>query len=357
MTQPAVPTQHSTAPLALDQALVASSNGSSEQQPGGLAIIPGLFWAFRLYADGDAESLNVDRPIESTHGGWLWLHFNLNDVRGNAWIASAELPAPARTLLLSADNYSQLHATDSCVFGVFADLVRGLGGAGNEIGFLRFAMTEGLLISGRRHPLNAIESVRQAIESGRRLPHVAGLLEMIVEHVALGIERTADGLSDELDEVEEALALNQLTDHRARLGRVRRTSVRIHRQLLGMRTLFHRFEREGIELKTPLQLAASKLAQRLDGLDHDIVEMRDRAYLLQEEISAKLAEETNRQLNLLTIVTTLLLPPTLVTGVFGMNTKGLPLTDVESGFLWAMALIIASSGAVYLLIKRMGILR
>jgi len=87
MTQPAVPTQHSTAPLALDQALVASSNGSSEQQPGGLAIIPGLFWAFRLYADGDAESLNVDRPIESTHGGWLWLHFNLNDVRGNAWIA------------------------------------------------------------------------------------------------------------------------------------------------------------------------------------------------------------------------------------------------------------------------------
>jgi len=267
------------------------------------------------------------------------------------------LPAPARTLLLSADNYSQLHATDSCVFGVFADLVRGLGGAGNEIGFLRFAMTEGLLISGRRHPLNAIESVRQAIESGRRLPHVAGLLEMIVEHVALGIERTADGLSDELDEVEEALALNQLTDHRARLGRVRRTSVRIHRQLLGMRTLFHRFEREGIELKTPLQLAASKLAQRLDGLDHDIVEMRDRAYLLQEEISAKLAEETNRQLNLLTIVTTLLLPPTLVTGVFGMNTKGLPLTDVESGFLWAMALIIASSGAVYLLIKRMGILR
>ncbi len=43
-------------------------------------------------------------------------------------------------------------------------------------------------------------------------------------------------------------------------------------------------------------------------------------------------------------MTTLLLPPTLVTGIFGMNTKGLPLTDVESGFLWAAGLMIGASG-------------
>jgi zinc transporter len=106
-----------------------------------------------------------------------------------------------------------------------------------------------------------------------------------------------------------------------------------------------------------LRLAAGKLSQRLDALDHDIVEFRDRARLLQEEISAATAAQSNRALNILTIITTVILPPTLVTGVFGMNTKGLPFTENPDGFLWALALMLASAIAVYVLMKRIGALK
>jgi len=104
-------------------------------------------------------------------------------------------------------------------------------------------------------------------------------------------------------------------------------------------------------------LQAGKLAQRLDGLDHDIIELRERSRLLEEEIHFKLEEESNRHLHTLSIVTTLLLPPTLITGVFGMNTKGLPLTDVETGFLWAAALMVGSVALAYFFMRRMGIFR
>jgi len=100
-----------------------------------------------------------------------------------------------------------------------------------------------------------------------------------------------------------------------------------------------------------------QLAQRLDGLDHDIIELRERSRLLEEEIHFKLEEESNRHLHTLSIVTTLLLPPTLITGVFGMNTKGLPLTDVETGFLWAAALMVGSVALAYFFMRRMGIFR
>jgi zinc transporter len=40
-----------------------------------------------------------------------------------------------------------------------------------------------------------------------------------------------------------------------------------------------------------------------------------------------------------------------------MNTKGLPLTDVESGFLWAALLIVVSSISAYLVMKRIGLIR
>jgi zinc transporter len=134
--------------------------------------------------------------------------------------------------------------------------------------------------------------------------------------------------------------------------------VRLHRQLSGLRVLFHRLEQKNTDNLSPeLRLQAGKLAQRLDGLDHDIVELRERSRLLEEEIRFKAEEESNRHLHALSVVTTMLLPPTLVTGIFGMNTKGLPLTDVETGFLWAAALMIGSSGLAYLIMRRLGIVK
>jgi zinc transporter len=85
--------------------------------------------------------------------------------------------------------------------------------------------------------------------------------------------------------------------------------------------------------------------------------LRERSRLLEEEIHFKMEEESNRHLHTLSIVTTLLLPPTLVTGIFGMNTKGLPLTDTETGFLWAAAIMAGAAGAAYLVMRRSGIVK
>ena len=56
---------------------------------------------------------------------------------------------------------------------------------------------------------------------------------------------------------------------------------------------------------------------------------------MQDELNAILNLETNDRLYVLTVVTTLLLPATFVTGFFGMNTKGLLFGDNEDGTLYA----------------------
>lgn len=199
----------------------------------------------------------------------------------------------------------------------------------------------------------------KAIErGGQRLPSVAALLELIVEHVASAVDRLADKLSAELDKIEEGLCRGVGGDFRQELGRSRRTGVRLHRQLSGLRSLFHRMERDESEHVNPrLQIAAGKIAQRLDALDHDVVEIRDRARLLQDEVGVATAEESNRALRLLTILTTLILPPTLVAGAFGMNLKGIPFAEDAYGFWWGAAVMFGSMAAVYLLIRWIGALR
>ena len=323
------------------------------------AAIPGLVWAFRLHSDGSAEPLPIDAPIEITHDGRLWLHFNLTDARARAWLLVASVPPLARDLLLSKDNYQQLHTSDSCVYGVFSDLVRDIDTATEETGFLRFAMTERLLISGRHQALCAVDATRRILEGGHRVENVAALLEKIVDEVADTMDRMADKIGTEIDDIEERILADEAkSDMRGNLGRLRRTCVRLHRQLAGLRVLFHRLEQKNTDNLNPaLRLQASKLAQRLDGLDHDVVELRERSRLLEEELRFKTEEESNRHLHALSIVTTMLLPPTLVTGIFGMNTKGLPLTDVETGFLWAAGLMVGAAGLAYLVMRRLGIVK
>ncbi|HEY0234273.1 MAG TPA: transporter [Afipia sp.] len=322
--------------------------------------IPGLIWAFRIHDDGSSEPLDVDKPVDLRHDGLLWLHFNLADVRALQWLMAAdfELPPAAKALLLSQDNFQQIHAAEHSVYGVIADLVRAIDRPTEETGFLRFIMTERLLVSGRIHALCSVDATRRVLEGGQRINSAAGLLETIVEYVAETMERIADTIEEELDTLEERVLSEDTVDLRKDLGKLRRTCVRLHRQLSGLRFTFHRLEQQDSEaLKPALRLRAGKLAQRLDGLDHAVVEMRERSRLLQEELQLKIEEQSNKSLHLLSVLTALLLPPTLVTGIFGMNTKGLPLTDVEEGFLVASVLIIASSALAYFIMKRLGIVR
>src|SRR5215475_497907 len=172
--------------------------------------IPGLVWAFRLHHDGRAEALPIDQPIEPGHDGRLWLHFNLTDGRVRSWIADSTLPQLARELLLSNDTFQQLHVIDHCVYGVFSDLVRDIDSATEETAFLRFAMTEHLLISGRHQALCSADATRRVLEGGYRVDNVAHLLEKIVDEVADTLDRMADKLGQEIDDIEERILADEV---------------------------------------------------------------------------------------------------------------------------------------------------
>lgn len=318
---------------------------------------PGLISAFRLHADGMTEELRPPADLLDRREANLWLHFDLSDARTPATLRSiGELPPRALAFLLAIDDHQQLHAEGGYIFGVVADLVRDLTGATDEVGLLRFVLTEHMLVSVRRHPLTAVEATRLALRGGRKVASAAALLETVVEHVIDAADRYAAEMGRDLDRIEDQILLTEVKDERQTLGRVRRIAVRLHRQLGGLRTLFQRVERERDADQPALGLAAGRLSQRLDDLDHEIVALRDRAHLLQEEVSMKVAERTNNHLQVLAVVTTLFLPPTLLAGIFGMNLGGLPMGEDPGGFWWGVALIGASALVVFFILRMLGIL-
>jgi zinc transporter len=324
-----------------------------------LRVVPGLVWAFRFDAQGRGTALPLDAAIVDDGEGWIWLHLQLADARARQWAAQdAPVPAAARALLASPDEHQQLQAWDGCIGGVIADLVRELEGATKHVGRVRFAMTDRLMISGRRQPLEGVEATRRAVEQGHPLAAPAALLEAFVEHVAAAIGALADSLNGKLDGVEDRLLAHPARDEGTQLARLRRVAVRLHRPLAGLRALFQRLEAAsgGGAVDETLRVAAHRLGQRLDALDHEILAIRARARMLQDEISASVTAQLNRNIHVLSIIATVFLPATLVAGIFGMNTKDLWFTDVAGGSVWAVLIAAACSAIVVVALRWLRVL-
>jgi Mg2+ and Co2+ transporter CorA len=320
--------------------------------------IPGLVWGVAFDEEG------IGRPIEGAsldaalagETGWVWLHLNLSDLRCRTWIESTQLIAESgQSLLLDTDEHLSLTAEDFALLGVFADFRRDFDHGTHDIARLRFVLQGRLLITARRHALHAIEEARRMVLAGHTFETGELLLESIVETFAGQVSAMVKELGQTLEKYEDRIVDDEVSDKDIRIGPIRRTVLRLHRQLSALRLHYSAFV-DGEDRPVPEEVFAmvERVSIRLDGLGRDIETLQERARILQEEMSAKLANEANRQLYALSVMTALFLPATLVTGLFGMNTHGLPFDWSESGFWYALLVGIAGSGAVYLLLRWIG---
>jgi zinc transporter len=314
---------------------------------------PGLIWGLDFTPSGSLAVETCDAPQP---GALRWLHLNLADHGTRSWIENAPLPADVRELLLSPDTHQRALVDGDTVGCVLHDFERDFDVADTaRIGALRIALTPTLILTTRSHPIRSADIVRQRLE---RMPTLAGpaaaldlLVGAITENVA-GISRT---LSDDVRIAEDALLDGRDPPTTRDLIGIRRRIAQIHRLLGGMREVFHRLE-EDEELPEVLLATVEKLVQRLHSLDGDIIAVQGELRLLREELDIQAAQRTNQNLYILSIMTALLLPATLVTGIFGMNTGGMPLAS-PVGTAGATALALGAAAATYLLLRWLGFMR
>jgi zinc transporter len=316
---------------------------------------PGIVFAFSFDTDGKPTDLPVTAmpALEAPGIAFWWVHVNIVDKRGRDWIASLpQLPDEAKNVLVSAEAHDRIDIEGDALSGVFVDLRLDFAQATEEMAQLRFALKPRLLITARRHSLRSIEATRAALLGGRAAESALALLEAIVDREADAVALAATELGHSVDAIEDKILEGHDRDAHDGIGLIRRRAVRLNRQLARLLGLFRR-----VELAPPLRLpqevrdAAGRIAQRLESIHQEIHASQERARLLQDEVAAHMAAETNRQLYILSMLTAVFLPATLVTGLFGMNTKGLPWENDDRGFLEASVLAAFAAFAVYVLLR------
>ena len=322
--------------------------------------IPGLVWAYRIDpASGACRKIPIDAPrSELARGeGVLWLHLALSDARTPALIEGLGLlPDEAIQTLTSSETQAAISVSSDIVHGTLVDFERTFDEMTKEIGWLHFAVTEEIIVTTRLHPLRSVDRVRLAMEK-KKCRRPIDIFEMLVIEFQRTLIAMVVELTHELNIIEDAVYGSHARDERRRLAPLRRTVVRLHRHL---RTILALLRRSGAldedEVPEGYLDVTERLTGRLEAVDSDVFALQERARLLHEEIDSRLSSETNRHLYILSLMTAFLLPPTLVTGFFGMNTTALPFENSTHGTLLAGGFILLSIGFAWWVLRRAGIL-
>ncbi|WP_454848411.1 transporter [Rhizobium binxianense] len=326
------------------------------------ANIPGLVWAYR-FSPASRSAARLQNSASTAElvgdGCFYWLHLNLADARVPALLDSLEgLGEDAKAALTTHDTHAAITVDEQMLYGTLVDCQREFDRDTSDLGWLHFAMSDRFIITTRLQPLRSVERARAMIEKNPgKFSRPVDLFELLVIEFQRTLIAVVIELTEELNQIEDFVYDNTPRDERRRLAPVRRTIVRLHRHLRTVLALMRRASAsDEDEMPFGFDDTAVRLTSRLEAVDHDIYALQDRARLLHEEIDSKLSSETNRHLYILSIMTAFLLPPTLVTGFFGMNTAALPFTEGGSGTEYAFALIIASVLLAWWLLKRINIL-
>lgn len=323
--------------------------------------LPGCLWLIRFDSHGYASPGNAAdlEQLSQRDEGYLWLHMDLTDIRARPFINQIQsLSEAARDAICEPVDHQYLEFSDMSICGALLDRERALSGPTSETDYVRFAIGPDYLLTARRRPMSCVEATRISLDRGAIVASPLALFEMMAAFLIDELRDVTGQVSAMFDKAEDLIIDQRSREARALLGVARRDAVRLTRQVGGLSSTLARLEDvdgNAEEDEGDLRETGARLTQHIDSLKQEMQTLQERARLLQDELNAMLNLETNDRLYILTVVTTLLLPATFVTGFFGMNLKNLPFSEDDAGLVYVSFMCVIASTAVLMMIRRMGL--
>ncbi|MEI6255804.1 MAG: magnesium/cobalt transporter CorA [Planctomycetota bacterium] len=223
-----------------------------------------------------------------------------------------------------------------------------------------------LLTFRQRLTQDGFEGVRQRIRHGRtQIGHRGAdlLCALLLDAVVDGYFPVLEQFGDRLEDLEDEALNNPSRDSLARIHDVRNDLMTLRRALWPTRDVLHALGRE----QTPFVGDHARTHFR-DSYDHtmellDLMESyREIGADLRDIYLASLNNRMNDVMKLLTVIATIFMPLTFITGYYGMNFDtsspwNMPLLEFRYGGLVAVAIMLTTTISMVVMFWRRGWLK
>ena len=318
----------------------------------------GLICGFQLAADGSSTPIEIDDVPDALAAGErvVWLHFNASSAAARRWLGhSGVVSRHFLDLVEQHETRVQFVATASELAAVIPDLAFAESVDPSEVVHVWVHASSRLLVTARNHAAETADLLRQSARGGLGAASGQALFARLLEVQGDLLRGWLGRAADELDHAEDQILIGNVMRQREALGRTRRLAMHMRRNFGPLRAGLQRLLAQPLERRGDIDLDAWRaLHEEIAFTIDEAAGVYERAKLLQEELSSRLAESTGQNLFVLTVTTIVFLPMTLLSGIFGMNVQGVPGVGEQAApgaFWWVMLLIVTAGVATWLLVR------
>jgi magnesium transporter len=221
------------------------------------------------------------------------------------------------------------------------------------------AVADGIVLGSRyvltvqEKPTGTFNAIRDSLKAGqpqiRKLGAdylVYALLDKLVDRYFGALE----ALGEHIEKLEEDIETGPTPAHLRRIQKLRRTLHYLKRGLWPLREVINALQRdEADRFHEETQLYLRDVYDHTIQLIESVETLRELVGALQETYLSLQSHQTNMQMRMLTAITTVFMPLTLIAGIYGMNFKFIPELEWRWGFYLVLGtmLLIGCALGVY----------
>ena len=293
------------------------------------------------------ETLDNARPA--------WLHLDYSAPTAQPQLQALGLPTHVVNTLIRQESRPHALVVGEGLMIILRGINRNAGANPEDMVSLRLWLDKDRLVSVRQRPVKAAQELRAELEAGNGPCTLPRLVVEIVTRLTDGIALFVDDAEERLERLESLVDDRVPGDLPGEISTLRRQIASVRRYLAPERDALESLIRLAKGFFDDMEVyALREQADRITRYVEDLDLVRERALVTRDELMNRLAQEQNTRTYLFTIVAAVFLPITFISGVFGMNTAGLPGLDDPRAF-WIVAgamAAIAVTVTVWLRLKR-----
>lgn len=296
-----------------------------------------------LYQNGQADEATIEALIAAHRNeSFAWLHIHGRSEDARALVGRfAEVPAAAADTLTQQETRPRASVMGNAALINLRGPGEMLAQDSDPLVSIRIWAQHGLVISVGYRELDALADVKEKARRGE-IADPGDLIAAIASTITDELDPDVANMGDCIDDIESMLDPENAAEARSRITQTRSRAIAYRRFLAPQRQALERLSLANVgwlgeDDKLHIQEAADRCARMVEELEA----IRERAALTHEALTDLRAEQMNQRALMLSIVALVFLPLTFITGLLGMNVKGIPYSDAPWAF-WGVTGLCAA---------------
>ena len=262
----------------------------------------------------------------SKPGEMLWLHIHRNRPGVQDWLENhLGIHEPTAELLISDSTRPRAFREDDALVATLRGINFNPDAEPEDMISMQLWSNGKWLITLRRFPLQTPREVAQELDAGKGPADAGALVTWLTELMIARMNRSIIDMNDHIDALEEADMEGDAEGMLGRIATIRRNCLGLKRHMAPQHDALESIARDVPEWfedhdRREIRESIERLRRYLDDLDIS----KESALVLQDDIRARSVARSERTNYLLTIVASIFLPLTFVTGLLGINVGGIP---------------------------------